>query len=144
MELVLILYCCKDDVTREVRSCTCYLAVVKPTHSNAEGLVECLGQALRRIGQEDIRDREEVVGRSGSVLVGGGTDGASVNIGIHNGMKARSCSQPFPGSTGPGITPTVWSWLARMLSQVPSLPTSTRCFSACTICTGNLPRSPGS
>ena len=36
VELVLVLYCCKDDVAREVRSCTRYLAVVKPTHSNAE------------------------------------------------------------------------------------------------------------
>ena len=62
VELVLVLYCCKDDVAREVRSCTRYLAVVKPTHSNAEGLVECLGQALRRLGLEDILDREEVLG----------------------------------------------------------------------------------
>ena len=30
-----------------------------------------------------------MLGRSGPVLVGGGTDGASVNIGIHNGMKAQ-------------------------------------------------------
>ena len=52
-----------------------YLAVVKPTHSNAEGLVECLGQALRPLGMEDTRDRQEVLGRSGPVLVDGGTDG---------------------------------------------------------------------
>ena len=143
MELVLVLYCCKDDVAREVRSCTRYLAVVKPTHSNAEGLVECLGQALRRLGLEDIRDREEVLGRSGPVLVGGGTDGASVNIGIHNGVKAQLQSA-LPWLHWAWCYSTVWSWLARMLSQVLSLPTSMRCFSACTICTGNLPRSPRS
>ena len=47
-----------------------------------------------------------MLGRSGKVLVGGGTDGASVNIGIHNGMKG-SYSWPFPCSTGPGVTSTV-------------------------------------
>ena len=86
VELVLVLYCTKDDVAREIRSCTRYLAVVSPTHSNAGGLIDCLGQALRRLGLEDIRNREQVLGRSGPVLVGGGTDGAS---GVHNGMKGQ-------------------------------------------------------
>ena len=81
VELVLVLYCSKDDVAREIRSCTRYLAVVNATQGNAEGLIECLGRALRRLGLEDIRDREGLLGRSGPVLVGGGTDGASVNIG---------------------------------------------------------------
>ena len=89
VELVLVLYCTKDDVAREIRSCTRYLAVVSPTHSNAGGLIDCLGQALRQLGLEHIRDREQVLGRTGPVLVGGGTDGASVNIGVHNGMKGQ-------------------------------------------------------
>ena len=96
VELVLVLYCTKDDVAREIRSCTRYLAVVSPTHSNAGGLIDCLGQALRRLGLEDIRDREQVLGRTGPVLVGGGTDGASVNIGVHNGMKGQlQSAQPW-------------------------------------------------
>ena len=101
VELVLVLHCTKDDVAREIRSCTRYLAVMSPTHSNAGGLIDCLGQALRRLGLEDIRDREQVLGRSGPVLVGGGTDGASVNIGVHNGMKGQLQSA-LP--TGPGVT----------------------------------------
>ena len=67
VELVLVMYCCKDDFAREVRSCTRYLAVVNPTHGNAD---ESLGRALWRIGLEDIHDRREVLGRSGPVLVG--------------------------------------------------------------------------
>ena len=43
VELVLVLYYCKDDVAREMRSRTCYLAVVNPTQGNAEGLVQFLG-----------------------------------------------------------------------------------------------------
>ena len=89
VELVLVLYCSKYDVAREIRSCTRYLAVVNPTQGNAEGLIECLGRALRRLGLEDVRDREGLLGRSGPVLVGGGTDGASVNIDVHNGMKGQ-------------------------------------------------------
>ena len=65
---------------------------------------ESLGEnsCARALRLEDIRDREGLLGRSGSVLVGGGTDGASVNIGVHKG----SCSQHFPGSTGP----TIWTY----------------------------------
>ena len=37
------------------------------------------------------------------VLVGGGTDGASVNVGIHSGMKSR---RSLLGSSGPGVAPT--------------------------------------
>lgn len=46
VELVLVLYCKRGDVAREVRSCTHYLAVVSPTHSNADDLIDCLGRAL--------------------------------------------------------------------------------------------------
>ena len=54
VELVLVLYCQKDDVAHEIRSCTRYLAVVNPTHSNAEGLINSLDKALGRLGLEDI------------------------------------------------------------------------------------------
>ena len=46
VELVLVLYCKRGDVAHEVRSCTRYLAVVSPTHSNADDLIDCLGRAL--------------------------------------------------------------------------------------------------
>ena len=35
VELVLVLYDCKDDVAHEIRSCTRYLTVVDPTQGNA-------------------------------------------------------------------------------------------------------------
>ena len=47
VELILVLFSEKDDVAREIRSCTRYLAVVNPTHSNADGLIDSLGEALR-------------------------------------------------------------------------------------------------
>ena len=62
---------------------------MNPTQGNADGLIECLGRALRRLGLEDVCDRKGLLGRSGPVLVGGGTDGASVNVGVHNGMKGQ-------------------------------------------------------
>ena len=89
VELIQVLFSEKDDVAREIRSCTRYLAVVNPTHSNADGLIDSLGEALRRLGMNDVHDREQVLGASGPVLVGGGTDRASVNVGIHNGMKGQ-------------------------------------------------------
>ena len=57
VELVLVLYYCKDDVAHEIRSCTRYLTVVDPTQGNAQGLIECLGRALGRLGLRNIRDK---------------------------------------------------------------------------------------
>ncbi len=68
---------------------------MNPTHNTAEGLIDSLGEALGRLGLADIRDREQVLGVGGPVLVGGGTDGASVNVSIHNGMKGQMQS-PVP------------------------------------------------
>ena len=50
VELVPVLYCqnkWKDDVACEIRSCIWYLAVVNPTHTNADGLIDSFGEALR-------------------------------------------------------------------------------------------------
>ena len=88
-ELVFMLFCYKDDNAKEIRSCTRYLAVVNPAHTNAEGLVACLGRALERLGIS-LEDKESVLKVEGRpALIGGGSDGASVNIGVHNGMKAQ-------------------------------------------------------
>ena len=97
-ELVLVLFCIKDDEAQEIRSCTRYLSVGNPAQTNAEGLIDCLGDALGRLGI-DLHQRDTVMKvQDRSALVGGGTDGASVNIGFHNGMKARMQST-FP-----------WAW----------------------------------
>ena len=85
-ELVVALYCRKDDVSKEVKSCARYLSVVTPNKADADGLVNCLGEALKRLQIEDVLDKDGVLGVQ-PVLVGGGTDGASVNISQHNGMR---------------------------------------------------------
>ncbi len=41
------------------------------------------------------------------VLVGGGTDGASVNVGVHTGMKAQMHTSL--GFSGLGVFHTVWN-----------------------------------
>ena len=45
-ELIAILYCFKDDVAQEVRSCVRYFALEVPTKADADGLLSCLGSAL--------------------------------------------------------------------------------------------------
>ena len=57
----------------------------------ADGLVRCLGSSLHELGIENALDQASVLGADGSrpILVGGGTDGASVNIAKQNGMKAK-------------------------------------------------------
>jgi hypothetical protein len=92
-ELVLIVYCVKDEAAQQMNSCTRYLTVVNPEKGTADGLVDCLEKALQRLAI-DMKG-EEVFGEGRPALVGGGTDGASVNIGSHTGMKARLQSM-FP------------------------------------------------
>ena len=54
------------------------------------GLIQCHGDALQILGIDNILDRTSVLGVEGQlVLVGGGTDGASVNIAEENGMKRK-------------------------------------------------------
>ena len=88
-ELVFMLFCYKDDDAKEIRSVTHYLAVVNPSHANTQGLLGCLGRALERLGIT-VEDKDSVLKAEGRpALVGGGSDRASVNIGIHTSMKAH-------------------------------------------------------
>ena len=87
-ELVVILYCKKDDSSDEIRSCTRFFTVQVPSRADTAGLIECLGSALKKLGIDDILDQAKVLGVEGKpILVGGGTDGASVNISEQNGMR---------------------------------------------------------
>ena len=89
-ELIVILYCKKDDDKEEIKSCVRYFAVKVPKKANAGGLIECLGIALKEFGIEDILKRASILGVEGKpVLIGGGTDGASVNVAEQNGMKGK-------------------------------------------------------
>ena len=86
-ELITVLYCKKDDGAHKVRSYIRYLSVQVPTRADVEGVIECLSNTVKEVGLGQLLDRESVLGREGAVVVGGGTDGASVNNGEHRGIK---------------------------------------------------------
>ena len=51
-----------------------------PQKADCKGLIQSLGNALKMLGIDDILDKANVLGVDGqAILVGGGTDGASVN-----------------------------------------------------------------
>ena len=88
-ELVVILYCRKDYVAGEIKSCARYFTIEVPKKTDATGLITCLGNAVKHLGVDDVLSKHSVLGAEGKpVLIGEETDGASVNIGQHNGMKA--------------------------------------------------------
>ena len=73
-----------------------YLSLEVPQKANADGLIACLGNALGAFGVSNILQRESVLGVAAQgkpILVGGGTDGASVNISSQNGMRGKLCKQ---------------------------------------------------
>ena len=88
-EAVVMLYCKKDDFAKEIKSYTRYLSVANPSTTTTDGLLQCLKGVLQRTaGIQDICESSSVLGVK-PILVGGGTDGASVNISQHNSIKAR-------------------------------------------------------
>ena len=101
-ELVLISFCRKDDSARKVRSCTKLLSLLSPEKADADGFLKCLSNALQPLGVTDVLDQANVIGVSGKpVLVGGGTDDASVNVAHHSGMRGKMQS----------VLPwLMWSW----------------------------------
>ena len=87
-EVLLVQYCQLDNDSEEVISCSRFLKLVEPRKADANGLVECLGKGLQVMGVSDISDSEQVLNVEGKpILVGVGTDGASVNISDQNGMR---------------------------------------------------------
>ena len=99
-ELIVVLYCKKDDIAKEIKSCARYLSVVTPDKANTEGLVKCVKKAMTRLKIDDVLD-SDVVLSSKPILIGGGSDGASVNIGQHHSMKAQLQE---------GLNWLFWSW----------------------------------
>ena len=101
-ELVILLSCKKDDRAEEIQSYTRFFSVATPEKADASGLVKCLSQSLSPLGIADILDQGSILGVEGKpVLVGGGTDGASVNIAQQNGMRGIMQSAHLW---------LVWSW----------------------------------
>jgi len=91
----------KDDAAEEMKSSTRFFSLVSLEKVDASGLVKCLPQSLQPLGITDILDKSVVCVEGNPVLIGGGTDGASVNIGEHSGMKGLMLT------AHPGL---VWSW----------------------------------
>ena len=89
-ELFVILFCEKDDALLELKTTARYYCVLEPRKTDADGLVECLGAALKGMGIDNLLERENVLSVNGfPVLIGCGTDGASVNVAKQNGMRGK-------------------------------------------------------
>ena len=99
-ELIIILYCLKDDSAEEIRSCLRYFSVHVPKRADSKGLIESLNNALKMLEIDDVLDKTNVLDEQ-AILVGGGTDGASVNIAEQNGMK---------GTMQRALQWLFWSW----------------------------------
>ena len=88
-EAIAILYCKKDDFSKQIQSCTKYLGVTNPNKADANGLLQCLGEVLKSILQiQNVCEHSKVL-EVNPILVGGGTDGASVNIAQHTSIKSK-------------------------------------------------------
>ena len=124
-ELVVILYCKKDNSSVEIRSCTKFFLAQVPSRADAAGLIECLRSALKKLGVDDILDQATVLGVEGKpILVGGGTDGAYVNI-----SEQTECGTPCRGHCFVhGAMLIAWNLLARIPCQVSFLTMSRRCY----------------
>ncbi len=94
-EVVFVVYCKKDSATQQIRSVTRYLAVITPKSGTAEGLVDCLEEAVSKLNITFSEETDHPTSSPSTsrdcipIVVGGGSDGASVNIGCHNGVKEK-------------------------------------------------------
>ena len=141
-ELVVILTCMKDDAAEEMKSCTRFLSLESPEKANASGLVKCLSQSLAPLGITDILDENMLSAEGEPVLVGGGTDGASVNVAEHNGMKGMMLSS-HPWLVWSWCHAHVLSWLPRMPSPAIFLSVLMRCCYVCSTFTKSHRRRQG-
>ena len=89
-KLVSIQFCVRDYTSNMIRSNTRYLSLCVPTKSDADGLIAYLGEALHVFGVDDVCNRESVLSlQDKPILIGGGTDGAAVNISQQNGIRGK-------------------------------------------------------
>ena len=87
-ELVMMMFCKRNEKAEEINSCVRYLSIEVPGRADANDLIKCVGNALKFVGIEDVLDKTKVLGvEEKPILVGGGTDGAAVNVSEHSGMK---------------------------------------------------------
>ena len=53
-ELIVILYSTKDTVAEEISTCARFFSLQEPKKADADGLIDCLGRALRLLGITNI------------------------------------------------------------------------------------------
>ena len=101
-ELIALAYCCRNDTTQEITATTRYWSIHNPEKANADGILKCLSESLQLLGVENLMDKESVLGvEDKPVLVGVGTDGATVNVGGSTGLRGK-IQQELPW--------IYWSW----------------------------------
>jgi len=89
-QLIVLVYCDKNEVTiNEITTCTRYFSVHTPARADASGILNCIKDALKQVGIEDLLDSECVLVENFPGLVGGGTDGAAVNVAGTGGLKGQ-------------------------------------------------------
>lgn len=93
-ELVVIMTSYKDDKAGEVRSLERYFKIEIPKKPDTDPLIICLQGSLSALGIDNLLSKESVLS-SKPILIGGCTDGASVNIAEQNGMEAMRNSFAF-------------------------------------------------
>ena len=85
-EDVVILYCKKDDFSKQMQSCTRYS---NPYKADIDGLVHCLGDVVKNSLQiQNVCDCSKAL-EFKPLLIRGGTDGASVNIPLHKSIRSE-------------------------------------------------------
>ena len=100
-EVIVIVYCNIDDVDEEITSTSRFLSLHVPQKADANGLLACVRDAMYPLEVENAMDPESVLAvDTHPVLVGIGTDGASVNLGVCGGK----CKMLCPGCSGAGVT----------------------------------------
>lgn len=90
-ELIVIMGFQKDDAACEVGTFARYFSLEVPTKADADGLIACLQQAVGAIGplgENSVLSKTSVL-ETKPILVGDGTDGASVNVASQNGMRGK-------------------------------------------------------
>ena len=72
-ELIMIVFCKKDDDAQEVKSCIRYVSVEALSKGDAEGLIDSLNSGLWILGIENLHHKELVLHVANQpVVVGGG------------------------------------------------------------------------
>ena len=91
-ELIILVYCCKNDTTQEITAKTRYWSIHNPEKADADGILKCLSESLQLLGVKNVMDKQSVLGvEDKPVLVGSelALMGASVNVGGINGLRGK-------------------------------------------------------